>query len=139
MRRCSSAAALAAALLVTGSAFAQQYPSKPVRIVVPFAPAGQVEEGHHRGEDPADRRVIAEVVAGLWIEVFHCGFSALAMNGIECLDDRDELECLVKHALGGSNEEACLCAARNGSRVQRGWLRRNGERQGSTRRDEGLS
>jgi tripartite-type tricarboxylate transporter receptor subunit TctC len=40
MRRCSSIVALAAALVVSGSAFAQQYPSKPVKIIVPFPPAG---------------------------------------------------------------------------------------------------
>jgi tripartite-type tricarboxylate transporter receptor subunit TctC len=32
--------ALGAALVVSGSAFAQQYPSKPVKIIVPFPPAG---------------------------------------------------------------------------------------------------
>jgi tripartite-type tricarboxylate transporter receptor subunit TctC len=32
--------ALVAALLVTGSAFAQQYPTKPVKIIVPFAAGG---------------------------------------------------------------------------------------------------
>ena len=32
--------ALAAALLVSGSAFAQQYPSKPVKILIPFPPGG---------------------------------------------------------------------------------------------------
>jgi tripartite-type tricarboxylate transporter receptor subunit TctC len=35
--------ALCAALLVSGSAFAQQYPTKPVRILVPFPPAGQTD------------------------------------------------------------------------------------------------
>jgi tripartite-type tricarboxylate transporter receptor subunit TctC len=40
MRRRCSIVALAAALVISGSAFAQQYPSKPVRIVVPFPPAG---------------------------------------------------------------------------------------------------
>jgi tripartite-type tricarboxylate transporter receptor subunit TctC len=35
--------ALCAALLVSGSALAQQYPSKTVRIVVPFPPAGQTD------------------------------------------------------------------------------------------------
>src|SRR5262245_48011399 len=33
-------AALGAALLVSGSAFAQQYPTKPVKILIPFPPAG---------------------------------------------------------------------------------------------------
>ena len=33
-------ATFCAALLVAGSAFAQQYPTKPVRILVPFPPAG---------------------------------------------------------------------------------------------------
>ncbi len=32
--------ALCAALIVSGSAFAQQYPNKPVRIIVPFPPGG---------------------------------------------------------------------------------------------------
>jgi tripartite-type tricarboxylate transporter receptor subunit TctC len=40
MRRCSSIVALATALVISGSASAQQYPSKPVRIIVPFPPAG---------------------------------------------------------------------------------------------------
>jgi tripartite-type tricarboxylate transporter receptor subunit TctC len=40
MRRCSSIVALGAALVISGSAFAQQYPSKPVKIIVPFPPAG---------------------------------------------------------------------------------------------------
>jgi tripartite-type tricarboxylate transporter receptor subunit TctC len=36
-------AALGGALLVAGSAFAQQYPSKTVRILIPFPPAGQTD------------------------------------------------------------------------------------------------
>jgi tripartite-type tricarboxylate transporter receptor subunit TctC len=36
-------AALTAGLLVAGSAFAQQYPSKTVKIIVPFPPAGQTD------------------------------------------------------------------------------------------------
>jgi len=40
MKRCSSIAALGAALVISGSAFAQQYPGKPVKIIVPFPPAG---------------------------------------------------------------------------------------------------
>jgi tripartite-type tricarboxylate transporter receptor subunit TctC len=37
------AIALGAALLVSGSAFAQQYPTKPVKIIIPF-PAGGVTD-----------------------------------------------------------------------------------------------
>jgi tripartite-type tricarboxylate transporter receptor subunit TctC len=40
MRRFIRIVALGAALVVSGSAFAQQYPSKPVKIIVPFPPAG---------------------------------------------------------------------------------------------------
>ena len=40
MTRCSSIVALGAVLVISGSAFAQQYPSKPVKIIVPFPPAG---------------------------------------------------------------------------------------------------
>ena len=40
MQRFFRIAALGAALVVSGSAFAQQYPSKPVKIIVPFPPAG---------------------------------------------------------------------------------------------------
>jgi len=40
MRRCSSIVVFALAIAISGSAFAQQYPSKPVRIIVPFPPAG---------------------------------------------------------------------------------------------------
>src|SRR5476651_283004 len=34
---------LCAALLVSGAAFAQQYPNHPVKIIVPFAPAGPTD------------------------------------------------------------------------------------------------
>ena len=40
MTICRSIVALGAALVISSSAFAQQYPSKPVKIVVPFPPAG---------------------------------------------------------------------------------------------------
>ena len=40
MRRFIRIVALAVALVIPGSAFAQQYPSKPVKIIVPFPPAG---------------------------------------------------------------------------------------------------
>ena len=40
MRRFIRIVALGAALVVSGSAFAQQYPGKPVKIIVPFPPAG---------------------------------------------------------------------------------------------------
>src|SRR5262245_11568592 len=40
MRRFIRIVALAVALVILGSAFAQQYPSKPVKIIVPFPPAG---------------------------------------------------------------------------------------------------
>jgi tripartite-type tricarboxylate transporter receptor subunit TctC len=39
MRGCSSIAVLAALLVISGSVSAQQYPSKPVKIIVPFPPA----------------------------------------------------------------------------------------------------
>ena len=40
MTICRSIVALGAALVISSSAFAQQYPSKPVKIIVPFPPAG---------------------------------------------------------------------------------------------------
>src|SRR5262249_4147407 len=40
MRRFIRIVALAVALVIPGWAFAQQYPSKPVKIIVPFPPAG---------------------------------------------------------------------------------------------------
>jgi tripartite-type tricarboxylate transporter receptor subunit TctC len=40
MKRISHILALGAALAISGSAFGQQYPDKPVKIIVPFPPAG---------------------------------------------------------------------------------------------------
>src|SRR5262249_48855069 len=40
MKKIVRLVALCAALIASGSAFAQQYPSKPVRVVVPFPPGG---------------------------------------------------------------------------------------------------
>lgn len=47
----------AAALLATGSAFAQDYPAKAVRVIVPFPPGGSAD---------AASRSMAEKLSGLW-------------------------------------------------------------------------
>jgi tripartite-type tricarboxylate transporter receptor subunit TctC len=43
MTRLLRAVAVVAALVVSGSAFAQQYPTKPVKVIVPFGPGGPTD------------------------------------------------------------------------------------------------
>src|ERR1700738_1724218 len=70
-------------------------------------------------------------------EVIHCRFFALEIKTAHCLHQRDE----HKRFSGGSNEEACIRAARNARCGERCWLRwRNGQRQSTTcGRDQGLN
>ena len=63
MRRFIRIVALAVALVIPGAAFAQQYPSKPVKIIVPFPPAGVTDIRRTAGG--------TETVGETWRTVLH--------------------------------------------------------------------